>query len=108
MVLDLKQEKIRLLHDYKQFKFDVDMIENELNDPETITPLDFPNVLIDESIDVRNILYIYIHKLYTIQWCSQGEYQRVHAPNDPYFCTLNSKCMVLQLCIFFVCIHVFK
>lgn len=65
-VLDLKQEKIKLLHGYKQFKFDVDMIEKELNDTETITPLDFPKVLIDESIDVRNILCIYIELFFFV------------------------------------------
>jgi len=49
--------KIKLIHEYIQFKFDINIIQKELNDPEIITPLDFPQVLIDESIDVRNIMY---------------------------------------------------
>lgn len=52
----LRTRKIKLIHEYIQFKFDVNIIQKELNDLE-ITPLDFPKVLIDESIDVRNILY---------------------------------------------------
>lgn len=52
-VFDLREQKIKLIHDYKQFKFDTFMIQNELNDPEIITSLDFPEVLIDNSIDVR-------------------------------------------------------
>lgn len=52
-VFDLRQQKIKLIHDYKQFKFNTFMIQNELNDPEIITSLDFPEVLIDNSIDVR-------------------------------------------------------
>jgi len=53
-VFDLRTQKIRLIHEYKQFKFDISMIQKELNDPEIITPSDFPEVLMDESIDVRN------------------------------------------------------
>lgn len=53
-VFDLKQRKIKLIQDYKQFKFDVCMIQDELNDPEITTPSDFPNVSVDESIDVSN------------------------------------------------------
>lgn len=51
----MKHRKIKLIHDYKQFKFDVSEIQNELESPEIITPMDFPEVLVDESIDVRNI-----------------------------------------------------
>ncbi|CAI6355349.1 unnamed protein product [Macrosiphum euphorbiae] len=50
-VCDLRTQKIRLIHEYKQFKFDISMIQKELNDPEIITPSDFPEVLMDESID---------------------------------------------------------
>lgn len=56
-VFKLRKQKIKLIHEYKQFKFDISMIQNELNDPEIITPSDFPEVLMDESIDVRNILH---------------------------------------------------
>lgn len=56
-VCELRMSKIKLIHEYIQFKFDVNIIQKELNDPEIITPLDFPQVLIDESIDVRNLLY---------------------------------------------------
>lgn len=61
-VFNLKQSKIQLIHDYKQFKLDVHMIQNELDDPDLITPPNFPEVLVDESINVRipNYLYIYI------------------------------------------------
>lgn len=52
-VFDLRQRKIRLIHDYKQFMFDVYLLQNELND-ETMTSFNVPEVLIDESIDVRN------------------------------------------------------
>lgn len=54
-VFDLRQRKVELIDDFKQFKFDADMIQNELNDPETITPSNFPEHLIDEFIHVRNI-----------------------------------------------------
>ncbi|CAH1730872.1 unnamed protein product [Aphis gossypii] len=50
-VCELRTRKIKLIHEYIQFKFDVNIIQKELNDPEIITPLDFPQVLIDESID---------------------------------------------------------
>ncbi|XP_025191573.1 uncharacterized protein LOC112591851 [Melanaphis sacchari] len=50
-VLGLKLRKISLIHDYKQFKFDVCMIQKEFNDPEIMTPSNFPEVLLDESID---------------------------------------------------------
>lgn len=53
-VLGLRQRKISLIHDYKQFKFDACMIQKELNDPEITTPSNFPEVVMDESIDVRN------------------------------------------------------
>jgi len=56
-VCELRTRKIKLIREYIQFKFDVNIIQKELNDPEIITPLDFPQVLIDESIDVKNILY---------------------------------------------------
>lgn len=56
-VFKLRKQKIILIHEYKQFKLDISMIQNELNDPEIITPSDFPEVLMDESIDVRNILH---------------------------------------------------
>lgn len=70
-VFDLRQSKIKLINDYKQFKFDVNIIQNELNDPEVITPLDFPEVVVDESIDVRN-MHCYnclfeFYKIYTLQ-----------------------------------------
>lgn len=52
-VFDLRQHKIKIIHDYKQFKYNTFMIQNELNDPEIITSLDFPEILIDNSIDVR-------------------------------------------------------
>lgn len=54
-MFDLKQRKVKLIHEYKQFKLDVYVIQNELNDPEIKTPSDFPQVLIDETIDVRNL-----------------------------------------------------
>lgn len=54
-IFDLKERKIKLIHEYKQFKFDVNMIQNELNDLYITTPSDFPEVIIDECIDVRNI-----------------------------------------------------
>lgn len=57
-VLDLRVRKISLIHDYKQFKFDVCMIQKELNDPEIMTPSNFPDVVIDDSIDVRNSIKI--------------------------------------------------
>lgn len=61
-ILNLRQHKIELIHDYKQFKFDVYMIQNELNDSEITTLLNFPDVLIDEFIDVRSIyLNIFIN-----------------------------------------------
>jgi len=63
-VFDLRRQKIRLIHEYKQFKFDISMIQKELNDPEIITPSDFPEVLMDESIDVRNILHKAVVKYY--------------------------------------------
>lgn len=63
-VLQLKTQKIKLIHEYKQFKFDINMIQKELNDPEIITPSDFPEVLMDESIDVRNILHKTVVKYY--------------------------------------------
>lgn len=53
-VLGLRLRKISLIHDYKQFKFDVCMIQNELNDPEIMTASNFPEVVLDEFIDVRN------------------------------------------------------
>lgn len=71
----MKQRKIKLIHDYKQFKFDISEIQNELESPDVITPLDFPELVVDESIDVRNIrvlkylsiyhlnLFIYVHKI---------------------------------------------
>jgi hypothetical protein len=51
----LKHQKIKLIHDYKQFKYDISEIQNELGSPEIITPTDFPEVIADKSIDVRNI-----------------------------------------------------
>lgn len=54
---DLKKWKIKLINDYKQFKFDVNMIQLELKDPEITTPSNFPEVQIDDHIDVSNILY---------------------------------------------------
>lgn len=63
-VSDLRTQKIRLIHEYKQFKFDISMIQKKLNDPEIITPSDFPEVLMDESIDVRNILHKAVVKYY--------------------------------------------
>lgn len=62
-VFNLRQKKIKLIHDYKQFKMDVHMIQNELDDSDITTPSNFPEVLIDESIDVRilNFIYIYIY-----------------------------------------------
>jgi len=53
-VLGLRQHKISLIHDYKQFKFDACMIQKEFNDPEITTPSNFPEIVMDESIDVRN------------------------------------------------------
>lgn len=62
-VFDLRQHKIKLVHDYKQFKFDVCIIQNELNEPETRTPSNFPKVFKDESIDVRYKYLLFL--LYT-------------------------------------------
>ncbi|XP_022179157.1 uncharacterized protein LOC111039821 isoform X2 [Myzus persicae] len=50
-VLGLRLRKISLIHDYEQFKFDVCMIQKELNNPEITTPSNFPEVVMDESID---------------------------------------------------------
>lgn len=58
-VLDLRQRKDKLIFDYKQFKFDISMIQYELNDPEILNPSDFPQDKLDESINVR---YIYMYK----------------------------------------------
>lgn len=52
-VLGLRQRKISLIHDYKQFKFDVCLIQKEFNDSEKMTPSNFLEVVMDESIDVR-------------------------------------------------------
>ncbi|VVC33540.1 WD40/YVTN repeat-like-containing domain,WD40 repeat,WD40-repeat-containing domain [Cinara cedri] len=54
-IADLRQRKIHLLHDYKQFKFDVCRIQNELNDPGITSPQNFPEVLVDEFIDPSSI-----------------------------------------------------
>jgi len=70
-VFELRTQKIKLIHDYKQFKFDINMIQKELNDPEIITPSDFPEVLIDESIDVRKKSYskvLLLYKVYIINF----------------------------------------
>lgn len=53
----MKQHKIKLMHDYKRFKSDVHVIQNKINDPEIITPSIFSNIIEDESISVRNILF---------------------------------------------------
>lgn len=66
-VFDLRQSKIKLIHDYKQFKLDVYMIQNELDDPDVTTPPNFPEVLNDESTDVRISNYIYIYIRYIIR-----------------------------------------
>lgn len=58
-VFNLRQRKIKLIHDYKQFKLDVYMIQNELNDPDLTIPHNFPEVLIDKSIEVRNNFTMY-------------------------------------------------
>eukprot|EP00102_Acyrthosiphon_pisum_P018899 XP_016656109.1 PREDICTED: centromere-associated protein E [Acyrthosiphon pisum] len=50
-VLGLRLRKISLIHDYKQFKFDACMIQKEFNDSEITTPSNFPEVVMDESID---------------------------------------------------------
>jgi len=55
-VFELRTQKIKLIHEYIQFKFDINIIQKELNDPKIVTPSKFPEVLIDESIDVRHIL----------------------------------------------------
>lgn len=67
-VVELRTQKIRLIHDYKQFKFDINMIQKELNDPEIITPSDFPEVLMDESIDVRKkaIVKYYFYTMFAL------------------------------------------
>jgi len=53
-VFDLKKWKDKLIDEYKQFKLDIYTIQNELNDPEILNPSDFPQVLLDESINVRH------------------------------------------------------
>jgi len=54
-VSDLRVRKMRLIHDYKQFKYDMFMIQKEFNDPEVMTlQSEFPEIVMDESIDVRN------------------------------------------------------
>jgi len=67
-VFELRTQKIRLIHDYKQFKFDISMIQKELNDPEIITPSDFPEVLMDESIDVikKAIVKYYFYTMFAL------------------------------------------
>lgn len=54
-VLNLRQHKIEFVRNYKQFKFDVNMIQKELNDSEITTSLNLPDDLIDELNDVRSI-----------------------------------------------------
>lgn len=51
----MRQRKIKLINDYQQFKYDIYMIQNELNDSEIIAPDNFPEVLADESIDVKTV-----------------------------------------------------
>lgn len=51
-VVNLRQRRIQLIYDYRQFKFDIDMIRNKLDDSEITTPENLPEVLIDDSIDV--------------------------------------------------------
>ncbi|XP_050423055.1 cilia- and flagella-associated protein 44 [Adelges cooleyi] len=58
-LLDLKQQKISLIQDYKQFLCDVRMIENELNDSTISTPDDFPTIPVDKFIDVSSYLLLY-------------------------------------------------
>lgn len=55
-MFDLKQHKIKLMHNYKRFKSDVHVIQNKLNDLEIMTPTIFSNIIEDASISVRNIL----------------------------------------------------
>lgn len=50
-----------LMHDYKHFKFDVNMIRNELNDPDTKTPFHFPEILLDEIFGVKNVFLFFIY-----------------------------------------------
>lgn len=51
-VFNLKQRKIKFIHDKKQFNYDIDTIQNELNDSK-LTLVDFPEGSIDELfIDV--------------------------------------------------------
>lgn len=53
-VIGLRLRKISLMHDYKQFKFNICMIQKEFNGSEITTPSNFPEVIMDEFIDVRN------------------------------------------------------
>jgi len=65
-VLSLRLRKISLIHDYKQFKFDACMIQKEFNDLEITTPSNFPDVVMDESIDVSNNIILYKIVKYSI------------------------------------------
>jgi len=53
-------------YDYRQFKFDIDMIRNELNDSEITPPANLPEVLINESNDVSRKKLTYLPR-YTNQ-----------------------------------------
>lgn len=55
-VIDLRQRKMQLVHECKQFEFYFNMIRNELVDSEIMIPFNFPEDPIDESIDVRSII----------------------------------------------------
>ncbi|VVC29555.1 WD40/YVTN repeat-like-containing domain,WD40-repeat-containing domain,WD40 repeat [Cinara cedri] len=65
-IADLRQRKIQLLYDYKQFKFDINRIKNELGDEEITSPPNFPEVLVDESID-PNLIDSYEEVYHPIQ-----------------------------------------
>jgi hypothetical protein len=53
MVVHLREWKMSVIRDYKQFNLDIALINHELNDPKIMTPSDFPVQLLDEAFTVR-------------------------------------------------------
>jgi hypothetical protein len=53
MVVYLRERKMSVTRDYKQFNLDVTLINHELNDPKIMTPSDFPVQLLDKAFTVR-------------------------------------------------------
>lgn len=66
-MIGLRKRKVNLIRDYKQFKFEICMIQKEFNDPEITTPSNFPEVIMDEFIDVRNNIIYYHYYIYIVK-----------------------------------------